>query len=79
MYQLRGVVAEYHTAQSKAPNDVADIAGRLGFKTVRVNPFIASAKFLWMMGRVLSLLAIPIIGLRVPKKSMLFVRGCCAG
>ena len=74
MYQLRGVVAEYHTAQSKAPNDVADIAGRLGFKTVRVNPFIASAKFLWMMGRVLSLLAIPIIGLRVPKKSMLFVQ-----
>lgn len=74
MIQLRGVVDELHTAQSKAPNDVADIAGRFGFKTVRVNPFIASAKFLWMAGRVLSLLMIPIIGLRVPRKSILFVQ-----
>lgn len=72
--QLRGAVPQLCTAQSKAPDDVADIVARCGFRTVLVHPFSSTNPLLWRIGRVLAWLTIPWVGLRVPKGAVLFVQ-----
>ena len=72
--QLRGAVPQLCTAQSKAPDDVADIVAQCGFRTVLVHPFSSANRLFWMIGRVLAWLMIPWVGWRVPKGAVLFVQ-----
>ena len=72
--QLRGAVPQLCTAQSKAPDDVADIVARCGFRTVLVHPFASANPLLWRIGRLLAWLTIPLVGWRVPRESVLFVQ-----
>lgn len=72
--QLRGAVPQLCTAQSKAPDDVADIVAQCGFMTVLVHPFSSANRLFWMIGRVLAWLMIPWVGWRVPKGAVLFVQ-----
>lgn len=73
-FQLRGLLDEANTAQSKAPDDVAMIVSGCGFKTVNVRPYLSSNKWLWLAGRFLALAEIPFIGWRIDKGSLLFIQ-----
>jgi len=75
MFQLRGVVAELRTAESKAPTDASAIADQLHYKTIYVNPFsFRSFPGGWLFGRILALICVPFVAWRIPRKSVLFVQ-----
>lgn len=73
-FQLRGVVGELRTAQSKAPNDAADIFKSMGGDTIWVNPFSFCSRIGWMVGRLLSLVCAPFVAWKVPRGAKLFVQ-----